>query len=155
MNKVMKTVTGLTMALAMVCGVGVHNSISPSTTDNALVAEAAGYHFCTVKTGCFNGNNWSGWTYVYPDNSRKSSKIKVCAFRQNGKINSGKFKVDVYSGNGNYVKTVNISGSGYITLNSGYSSYKVRFRRTNTGADNVSKTQYWSIDATTNCGMDY
>ena len=60
MKKVMKTVTGLTMALAMVCGVGVHNSISPSTTDNALVAEAAGYHFCTVKTGCFNGNNWSG-----------------------------------------------------------------------------------------------
>lgn len=155
MRKVMKTVTGLTMALAMVCGVGVHNSISPSTTDNALVAEAAGYHFCTVKTGCFNGNNWSGWTAVYPDNSRKSSKIKVCAFRQNGKINSGKFKVDVYSGNWNYVKTVEISGSGYITLNSGYDSYYVRIKRTNTGADNVARTQYWSIDATTNCGMDY
>ena len=108
-----------------------------------------------VTTGCFNGDNFSGYTYVYPKNSRKASKIKVCAFRENGKINGGKFTVYVYSSNGAFVKSQNISGSGYVTLNSGYSGYKIRTKRNNpwgrsAAADNRAKTVYWSIDRYSN-----
>jgi hypothetical protein len=150
-----KRIVSVGLAAFMMCGTFValpqakENNVIPQFSIVQEVEASAAY----VTKGCFNGDSYSGWTYVYPQNSRKSSKIKVCAFRENGKINSGKFKVQIYSANGNYVDTVSVSGSGYITLNSGYSGYKVRFIRNNPwsrdgkkAADNRAKTVYWSLD---------
>ena len=110
-----------------------------------------------VVRGCFNGDSWSGQTTVYIANNRKKAKIKVCAFRQNGKINGGKFKVEV-TADGGYKKTYSVSGSGYITLNAGFSKYNIRIIRNNPWSsnkanDNRAKTIYWSIDGTTNCNV--
>ena len=148
MGRTKNKLVAASLAALMMCGAFVA-PVKPkdnSMLSNLSIVQTMEVNAEYVTRGCFNGNNYSGWVYLCPKDSRKSSKIKVCAFMQNGKIKSGKFKVQVYSGNGNYVKTCSISGSGYITLNSGYSSYKIRFIRNGTGATNVSRTQYWSVD---------
>lgn len=150
-NKIVKTLACAVMAATLTVG-GATGTLPFTGTDNntAIVAEAAVSYGYNTKTGDFNGNNWSGWTTVNPRNSRNNAHIKVCAFRQNGKINSGKFKVDIYSGNWNYCGTVWCTGSKSISLNYGYDSYRVRIRRTDYGSNNVARTQYWSIDAGSN-----
>lgn len=116
-----------------------------------IEASAASVQYgSSVITGCFNGNNWSGYTRIYVNNARKTAKIKVCAFKQNGRIESGKFKVDIYSDDWQYCTTKWITGSATISLNYGYSGYRIRFRRTYTDGTNVSRTQYWSVDAKSN-----
>lgn len=115
-----------------------------------------------VITGCFNNNNWSGYTYAYATSYRnwrgqtiyRNPKLKFCAFNSNGKIRSGKFTVEITTPQSrNFRVTKTIKGSGYWTLNYGYSSYKIRIKRDNSWvnyANNVAATRYWSIDATSN-----
>lgn len=148
MVKSKKRFTAAALAALMMCSAFVApvKTTSNSTLSNVSIVRTMEASAEYVTRGCFNGRTYSGWVYLTPQNSRKSSKIKVCAFMQNGKIKSGKFKVQVYSGNGNYVGTYSISGSGYITLNKGYDSYKIRFIRNGNGSTNVSRTQYWSVD---------
>lgn len=149
-NKISKVLIGTAMAAVMTIGSTTGSIPFMNMNDTAIVADAAVSYGYNTKTGCFNGNNWSGWTIINPNNNKRSSRIKVCAFRQNGKINSGKFKVDIYSGNWNYCGTVWCTGSKSIYLNYGYDSYRVRIRRTDYGANNIARTQYWSIDACSN-----
>lgn len=105
-----------------------------------------------VIKGCFNDNNWSGSTYVRVLNTNKNAKIKVCAFREDGKIKNGKFKVEITTpSDSTFSKVISCSGYKYITLNYGYSSYNVRIIRNGKGNTNVSRTRYWSIDYTKNC----
>lgn len=148
MVKTKKRFVAASLAALMMCSAFVApvKTTSNSTLSNVSIVRTVEASAEYVTRGCFNGSWYSGWVYLYPENSRKSSKIKVCAFMQNGKIKSGKFKVQVYSGNGNYVGTYSVSGSGYITLNSGYNSYKIRFIRNGNSSTNVSRTQYWSVD---------
>lgn len=127
-------------------------SLNDTSIIQTINAEAASV---SVQRGCFNGNNWNSGTVVCVPNSRRSAKIKICAFMQNGRIKSGRYYVAVYGCdyNGNncqYVDTYNKSGSSYIYLDSGYSYYKIFIKRRGTSSTNVSRTQYWSIDGTRN-----
>lgn len=116
-----------------------------------------------VITGCFNNDNWSGYTYAYATSYRnwrgqtiyRNPKLRFCAFNRNGKIRNGSFTVEVTTPQSkNFRVTKNINGSGSWSLNYGYSSYKIRIVRRSgwySYADNVAATHYWSIDATSNC----
>ena len=115
-----------------------------------------------VTRGCFNGNNWSGYTNIYATSYRswgktkyRNPKIKVCAFNRNGKFKSGKFTIEITTPQDrNFRVTKNATNSGTWTLNYGYSSYRIRIKRNNpwfNSSNNIAATQYWSIDATSNC----
>ena len=151
-----KTKVVAVMATAAMLIVPMMNEHTPYTGRSisivsSLEASAASVRYgSSCITGCFNNNDWSGWTSINPNNTRNTAKVRVCAFKQNGKIESGKFKVDIFSRDWQYCGTKWITGSGTLYLNYGYNGYKIRFRRDGYGPTNVSRTQYWSVEAKSN-----
>lgn len=150
-NKKNRIIATLATGVMLCTMVAIPNAQGESVLTSTGIVQTVDASADGVVRGCFNrGVSWSGYTNVVVYNERKRAKIKICSFRQNGKINGGKFTVEV-TADGGYNRTYNINGSGYITLNEGYSNYRIRIKRRNDYSTNIAKTIYWSIDGTTNC----
>lgn len=150
--------------MSIAAGASLPSAVSPDAYDSkpAIVQMIDADAACAVTTGGFNGDYWSGYTYVYVKNPRKKAKIKVCAFNASGKIKSGKFKVRIATPQDyGFSDYEDVKGSGNITLNYGYSVYKIQIcrnnpyqqlnnKKTNT---NRANCHWWSIDAKSNCSF--
>lgn len=154
--------------LSIATGASLPSAVSPNVYDSkpAIVQMIDADAACAVTTGGFNGDNWSGYTYVYASQywswgklKTKTPKIKVCAFNANGKIKSGKFTVEITTPQDRgFRATKNITGSSTFKLNYGYSTYKIRIKRNNPWTykkanTNRANCHWWSIDAKSNCSF--
>lgn len=148
--------------LSIAAGASLPSAVNPDSYDSkpAIVQMIDADAACAVTTGGFNGDNWSGYTYVYVKNPRKKAKIKVCSFNASGKIKSGKFKVLITTPQDKGFQMVKkVESWDNIKLNYGYSTYKIQICRNNAymSNKNVNKNRanchWWSIDAKSNCSF--
>lgn len=162
MKKTKKALCTALAVLTVATGVSLPSAVGSSSLDSKPgIVQMIDANAASVKTGRFNNWKWTGYTYVYSTNTRKSPKIKICTFDLAGWRSGGTIDIQIYSSNGRLLKTYNAKGTACnITLPKGYSCYKIRIRPHSYGSGviasgrnwtNIGKCVMWSMDAKSYC----
>lgn len=152
--------------LSIAAGASLPSAVSPDAYDSkpAIVQMIDADAACDYRTGYFNGySNWTGYTYVYSNNIKKKSKVKICTFDQMGWRSGGNIDIKVYSPSGKCIKSLTDIDTSYtLSLPKGYSYYKIKIKPHNYGNSiwgqgknftNRGACVMWSIDAKSNCSF--